>query len=136
MLCLPIATGHDVMTANFGESFTSMAYGNFNFVFVKVSDLKFHVSTSKFDLLCFTAVSDLPESETFLRNQLRLIHELLQFIFGPKNLHTRNRINWNRHQKLLQKLIDTMCWMTDRCQNYLVEVMVTKNHFLIALNSL
>jgi hypothetical protein len=66
-----------------------------------------------------------------MRNQLRLIHELLQFMFGPKNLHTRNKINWNRHQKLLQKLIDTMCWMSDRYQNFLVEVFFFSSFFFL-----
>jgi len=44
--------------------------------------------------LTFTGVSDQGESEATLRAQLRLVHEILLFIFGPVALNQKKQTNF------------------------------------------
>ena len=79
------------------------------------------------DTLSFTAASDQGESEAFLRSQLRLVHEILLMVFGPVAL-TQKKNTFLKQHKFLQKLIDTMCWLSERKQSFLVEVTNRTNY--------
>ena len=72
MLCLPFAITQDLVESSCHEKFTAMRCGQKQFVF------------TQYDELLYLVVSDEGESVPFLRRQLQLIHELLQFKFGPK----------------------------------------------------
>ncbi len=91
MLTLPIATMQDVMGANFSDSFTSMICGKTLFVFQKVSntvvDIIYFTHIGQFDQLCFTIISDQGESESFLRSQLRLLHDVLMMVFSSQQMN-------------------------------------------------
>eukprot|EP01119_Soliformovum_irregulare_P025989 TRINITY_DN9775_c0_g1_i1.p1 TRINITY_DN9775_c0_g1~~TRINITY_DN9775_c0_g1_i1.p1 ORF type:complete len:745 (-),score=195.48 TRINITY_DN9775_c0_g1_i1:57-2144(-) len=75
----------------------------------------------QYQQLSFTVVSSNGESESFLRSQLRLLYEMLLMVFGPKTLHEKKQVNFMKHQKFMQKLIDTMCWQSENNQSMLVE---------------
>jgi hypothetical protein len=88
----------------------------------KVTQPLFFLCFGQYDSLSFTVVSNQGESEAFLRSQLRLLYELLLMVFGPVALSQKKQINFLKHQKFLQKLNDTMCWLSERKQSVLVEV--------------
>jgi Third Longin domain of FUZ, MON1 and HPS1 len=115
MMCMPIATTHDMMVANFGagSTFQALSCGPLRIVFHRMAGGSINL----------TLVSDEGESDGFLNGQLRLIFDILLLLFGPRTLAppTVRRFNFLRHRDAVSTVVDTMLWLAAHQQSFLVE---------------
>jgi peptidoglycan hydrolase-like protein with peptidoglycan-binding domain len=78
----------------------------------------------RYSTLYILVTSDQGESEAFLRTQINTLYHLLLMEYGPTRLYDRNSLAngyWNKQERRIRRLIDTMCHLCDTKQSFLVQ---------------
>lgn len=116
-MCLPYAVAQHNCNGWFREAYTTTVTGDdTKIVFEQYGPIP----------LSFMVASDRGETETFLRSQLDMVHQLLLLEFGPSVLYNRRKIHnaffqQPEQQIRITRIIETLCYLSDHKQSFLVQ---------------
>eukprot|EP01088_Endostelium_zonatum_P022369 TRINITY_DN954_c0_g1_i1.p1 TRINITY_DN954_c0_g1~~TRINITY_DN954_c0_g1_i1.p1 ORF type:complete len:831 (-),score=249.28 TRINITY_DN954_c0_g1_i1:66-2558(-) len=107
LICLTLGQLSNPLGCYFGESVTALFAPPIKCIVEKI------------DSLNYVVVSDVGESEPFLKIQLRQVHDILVLLFGEE-LSPKNYNLFSRNKKTIQQMIDTLTNLCDNQQYMLV----------------